>query len=177
MSDGTSLDDIEAGNVKNEADDEIMNAIMSDMNAIGGGNESRAPPPPPPPPPQQPIFYSPPPLPMYQPPPPQPPVFSAQYEQVDEEEEPEQPTYTAAPVSNSKKNTWASLFDRMRDPMIVGLLVCFFSLPALHTWISKRASWAYKVGGSLSWSGFLVQFAIVAAIFAAYQYSVDLLGV
>ncbi len=65
----------------------------------------------------------------------------------------------------------------MRDPIVVGLLVCLFSLPALHTWLAKHLSWAYKVGGSLSWIGFLLQFALVAGLFATYRQIAMVMGV
>jgi hypothetical protein len=170
MSDGTSLEDIESGNVAFTADTAAMNAILSDMNAVEEAPVYTPPPPPPAPEfhaPQQPQHYQPEPafptqLPMF----PQMQIHEMAYPQAP------QPTYekVEAPVPQStKKNSWSLLFDDMRDPIVVGLLVTLFSLPALHTWLAKRLTWAYKVGGSLSWIGFLLQFAIVAGLFVTYR--------
>jgi hypothetical protein len=190
MSEGTSLDDIESGNVRDTADDMVMNAIMSDMNAIV---EER-------PPLHSPEIYTPAPEPiqqpptyMFQPPPPMmhqqsmqfqqplhPPQygFNASYERVEEEPHASNnPSVATAAAPMPKKNGWADAFDWMRDPMIVGLLVSLFSLPALHTWLASRIKWAYKVGGSLSWIGFLIQFLVVGGIFSAWRYGVQMLGV
>jgi hypothetical protein len=192
MSEGTSLDDIESGNVRDAADNAVMDAIMSDMNAYV---EERHPPSseiytPAPEPVQQPPAY------MFQPPPPplsqmeapmMPPMFPQMgggggfgmqptYERI-EEESPASNSPPPASFSGPKRNGWADAFDSMRDPMIVGLLVSLFSLPALHTWLAGRAKWAYKVGGSLSWLGFIVQFLVVGGIFAAWRYGVQMLGV
>jgi hypothetical protein len=184
MSEGTSLDDIESGNVRDTADNAVMDAIMSDMNAYV---EERPPPSPeiytpPPEHVQQPPAY------MFQPPPPMQPPMMPMYPQMGGGGMGMQPTYERieeeSPASNSpppaptpKRNGWADAFDSMRDPMIVGLLVSLFSLPALHTWLASRLKWAYKVGGSLSWLGFIVQFLIVGGIFAAWKHGVHMLGV
>ncbi len=182
-SEGTSLEDIENGNVPHTADDAVMNAILSDMNGV---EEPVAPPvyiPPPPPPQPEPMY-----IPQHQPMPQhfQPPPFYAaggepMYEQV--EEPMARPVGSAGSgggvgvVAAVKRNGWSTLFDDLRDPLVVGLLVCLFSLPALHTWLAKRLTWAYKVGGSLSWLGFLLQFAIVAGIFATYRQIAIVMGV
>ncbi len=184
MSEGTSLEDIESGNIANTADDAVMNAILSDMNAIEEpqvpvytqqSQQSQQPQQH-----QQPQFPQLPP-PQYQQPDPFPPQYqqpmhqeshyfqqapSDMYEPV---EEPQVPTIPTSAPSLIKKNAWSQLFDDLRDPLVVGFLVTLFSLPALHTWLAKRLTWAYKVGGSLSWIGFLLQFALVAGIFATYR--------
>ncbi len=170
MSEGTSLEDIESGNVAYTADTAAMNAILSDMNAV-----EEAPVYIPPPAPPAPEFQLPPPQPPqpqhYQPEPSFPTQFPM-FPQFPQAQVP-QPTYEKveeAPVAPPlKKNSWSVLFEDMRDPLVVGLLVTFFSLPALHTWLAKRLTWAYKVGGSLSWIGFLLQFAIVAGLFVTYR--------
>ena len=179
MSEGTSLEDIETGNVTYSADTAVMNAILSDMNAV---EEAQ------PPPPQMPQYQPEPPAQMPPPPPiftqmqepvymqphmPQMPQMQAQHYQepnmslYEPVEEPQAPTHL--PPSPLKRNAWSQIFDDIREPLIVGLLVTVFSLPALHTWLSKRLTWAYKVGGSLSWIGFFLQFALVAGIFATYR--------
>ncbi len=173
------------GNVPHTADDAVMNAILSDMNAVEEAiHQPQAPvyiPPPPPPPPMQPQFQQPEPSfsthsdpyafdGMMQDPShhymqqPYQQQQQAHYEPVEEPAKGQQHT-----SGDLKKNSWSLLFDEMRDPLVVGLLVCLFSLPALHTWLAKRATWAYKVGGSLSWLGFLIQFALVGGIFATYR--------
>jgi hypothetical protein len=170
-SEGTSLEDIENGNVSNTADDAVMNAILSDMNGV----EESVP------------VYTPPPQPepMYMPPEPQ--HFQQPLMMMHPQLQQQQPMYEQveeAPVrhvgnvaATVKRNGWSTLLDDLRDPLVVGLLVCLFSLPALHTWLAKRLTWAYKVGGSLSWLGFLLQFAIVAGIFATYRQIVTVMGV
>ena len=187
MSEGTSLDDIETGNIRDIADNAVMDAIMSDMNGVV--EERYQPSPeiytPAPEPVQQPPAY------MFQPPPmmmqehQQPIHFQphqASYERIHEESEASYnysaPGPAPAPAALApKRNGWADAFDWLRDPMIVGLLVSLFSLPALHTWLASRMKWAYKVGGSLSWIGFLLQFLVVGGIFTAWRYGVQMLGV
>ncbi len=185
---GTSLEDIETGNVAHTADDAVMNAILSDMNAIEAPVQQQAPVYIPPPQQQE---YQPPQMPQYQEPmqfmQPEPSFSggfgqyedSQQYQQVAQQPQHQQQAHyeevneTVAPL---KKNSWSLLFDDLRDPLIVGLLVSLFSLPALHTWLAKRLTWAYKVGGSLSWIGFLIQFALVAGIFATYKQIMKVTG-
>jgi hypothetical protein len=181
MSEGTSLEDIETGNVAYSADTAVMNAILSDMNAV---EEAHAPPPQMPQYQPEPLAQMPPPPPIFtqmqepvymQPHMPQMPQMQAQHQHYQEPnmsmyepvEEPQAPTQL--PPSPLKRNAWSQIFDDIREPLIVGLLVTVFSLPALHTWLSKRLTWAYKVGGSLSWIGFFLQFALVAGIFATYR--------
>ncbi len=187
---GTSLEDIETGNVAHTADDAVMNAILSDMNAIEAPVQQQQAPVYIPPPQQQ-QEYQPPQMPQYQEPmqfmqpePSFPGGFgqyedSQQYQQVAQQPQQQQQAHyeevneTIAPL---KKNSWSLLFDDLRDPLLVGLLVSLFSLPALHTWLAKRLTWAYKVGGSLSWIGFLIQFALVAGIFATYKQIMKVTG-
>jgi hypothetical protein len=184
---GTSLEDIEAGNVAHTADDAVMNAILSDMNAIEAPvQQQQQTPIYIPPPQQQQQEYQPPQVPQYQEPmqfmqpePSFPGAFgqyedSQQYQQVAQQPQHQQQQAHYEEVNETvaaplKKNSWSLLFDDLRDPLVVGLLVSLFSLPALHTWLAKRLTWAYKVGGSLSWIGFLIQFALVAGIFATYK--------
>jgi hypothetical protein len=179
MSEGTSLEDIETGNIANTADDAVMNAILSDMNAI---EEPQVPvyTPPPPQQPPQPQFPQLPPPPYQQPDPfpqqyqPEPHYFEqhspqSQYQQQAQQQAIYEAVEEPVPTTSLKKNSWSLLFQDLHDPLFVGLLVTLFSLPALHTWLAKRLSWAYKVGGSLSWIGFLLQFALVAGIFVTYR--------
>ena len=182
MAEGTSIEDIEMGNVQHSADDSVMNAILADMNAAD----------------ETPMYIPPPQQPQYQPPPQQ-PQYQPQYEpqaqyqpqyqpQPQYEPQPqhqyqysepvqEQPTYEKVEIPTLKKNSWSVLFDDLRDPLVVGVLVCLFSLPALHTWLAKHATWAYKIGGSLSWIGFLLLFLLVAGIFATYRQIMTVMNV
>jgi hypothetical protein len=166
MSEGTSLDDIESGTIQYEADQAAMNAIMADMNALE----------PEPSVPSMPSMPSMPPMPPM--PPMQPPMqprepfqerFTAQYEPV-RSKEPNSVEFTP------KKNGWSQMFDNSRDALIVGILVCFFSLPALHTLLGKYLPWAYKVGGSMSWIGFLLLFVVSTGSYILYQTIVKKFG-
>jgi hypothetical protein len=94
--------------------------------------------------------------------------FTAQYEPVEPELKKANTANIAIP-DMPKKNGWSQIFDQSRDALIVGLLVCFFSLPALHTWLGKRMPWAYKVGGSMSWIGFLLLFVASTGSYMSYQ--------
>lgn len=181
MSEGTSLEDIESGNVAYGADADAMNAILSDMNAVE--EPQQAPVYIPPPQVQQPPQPLPAMQPQYEPEPnfqfPQFPQLqhnTPMYEVVEpmQSQQPQQVSHVSA--SATKKNAWSSLFDDIREPLVVGLLVTLFSLPGLHTWLSKRLTWAYKVGGSLSWIGFLIQFALVAGLFATYRQIMQVAG-
>lgn len=180
MSEGTSLEEIESGNVAYTADTAAMNAILSDMNAV---EEAPVYIPPPQAPqvqqPQQPQ-YQPQPQPQFVQEPFQPePAF--QFPQFQQFPQPA-PMYEAVeepkaqPVQSPKKNAWSTAFDDIREPLVVGLLVTLFSLPALHTWLAKRLTWAYKVGGSLSWIGFLLQFVLVSGLFATYRQIMQVAG-
>ncbi len=165
MSEGTSLDDIESGTIQYEADQAAMHAIMEDMNATespGLSSVAQMPaslPQMPPMPPMQPMMR-------------EPERFAAQYEPVESEPKKIKENFADIP----KKNGWSQVFDQSRDALIVGLLVCFFSLPALHTWLGKRLPWAYKVGGSMSWIGFLLLFVAAASSYMAYQMVVKKIG-
>jgi hypothetical protein len=165
MSEGTSLDDIESGTVQFEADQAAMHAIMADMNATEPDMPSMPSMPPMPSMPSMPPMM--PPMPPMMPPPQMQQYreeqFTAQYEPVQEKQKQVQESV------HPTKNIWSQLFDQSRDALIVGVLVCFFTLPALHTLIAKRLPWAYKVGGSMSWIGFLLLFIVSSASYMGYQ--------
>ena len=195
MSEGTSLEDIEDGNIQNEADNARMNAILTDMNGAGLVEESI---------PEQREMLPMQPQPMYQAPlqpqqptyyPQQPPMLP-QYPMGGAGGMPPgmygggmsggmhggmqgPPRYAVeeedAPAPRRKTNAWSTMFERLRDPIMVSVLVCLISLPAIHTFASKHATWAYKVGGTLSWKGMLLQSVLVAAIYALYKYGLEVL--
>lgn len=182
MSEGTSLEEIESGNVAYTADTAAMNAILSDMNAVEEAPVYI-------PPPQ--VQHQPQVQPQYQPQPQVQPQFvqepfqpeaAFQFPQFPQFPQPA-PMYEAVeepkaqPVQHTpKKNAWSTAFDDIREPLVVGLLVSLFSLPGLHTWLAKRLTWAYKVGGSLSWIGFLLQFVLVSGLFATYRQIMQVAG-
>ena len=173
---GTSIDDIESGQVENEADDARMREIMEDMNVDETANSE---------------------TPMMQhremPPPqrmsqmrnqlPAVPMYSAHMEMNNmyEEEEPQQqqPKYRRVntnKVVTPKKNTWSTVLETVRDPVFVTLLLCLLLLPAVHTLAGKHLAWAFKVGGELSWAG-LAFFSIIGGLlFGLYQYGMKMAG-
>jgi hypothetical protein len=174
---GTSLEDIEMGQVKNEADAATMREILALADMHTGGEESNEFPtggreefPTQQPPPRMPMPSAPMAPPMMQ----QYPQMHPQqmYEQsYDEEEEQQRPKYKVATVQSAapKKNTWSVVVDTIRDPLIVGVLVFVLSLPSLHTFVGRHASWAYKVGGQLSWVGLSLTALVGAITFGIYR--------
>ena len=162
---GTSLEDLDRGDVKNTADSEHMAAIVREMNASGayvegGGKAQQMPPMPPmqamqPMPPMMPGMGMPsmPPMPNY----------------VHVEED--------APTEYRprKKNLWSTIVDQIRDPMFVAVLVFILSLPVLHTLIGKYATWAFAVGGQLSWLGLLLKSVLAGILFGVYRIAMSLL--
>jgi hypothetical protein len=181
-SEGTPIDAIDSGEVPNTADAALMQSILRDMNASGAqvdeGQRQQAP--------QQ--------MPQYATPPPQyapqqqqqfmnmPPAMS----QMGLPPMPGGQGYNAPPPPHfmmdggekrpKKRNIWASILDRIRDPLVVALLVFVLSLPALHTVVGKYAAWAFAVGGQLSWLGLIALSALAGTTFGLYKASSDLLG-
>jgi hypothetical protein len=165
MSDGTSLEDLERGDVSNQADAARMQDILKDIDAPSaasgpmGGMPS--------------MQQSPGPMRMQQMPPMYDPrAFQQQQQQrqyvpVDEEEE-------VKPRAR-KSNIWSSILERLRDPLVVGLLVLILVFPALHTQLAKYASWAYAVGGQLNYIGLGAISLLAALVFGIYKVVSDLL--
>lgn len=154
MSDGTPLEDLESGSVSHAADAGRMNEILRDMNASGAEVASQAAPPtqpmgpmPPMPPMNHPM--------MYQQMMPAPPTNS--YVQVEDAPRPK------------KRNTYSSILSSMRDPLIVVILMFVLSLPVLHTFVGKYASWAFAVGGQLSWLGLGALSVLAGVLFGVIQ--------
>lgn len=162
-SDGTSIDALESGDVSNTADAGRMAAILRDMNSSGADvpNVQQ----------QQPL------PPQLSLPPPQParslpPVanYSQQYVE-------EGPRYVQdEPIQTKKKNIWTTIFDSIRDPLFVAILFFTLSLPAIHTFLGKYATWAFAVGGQLSWLGLFSLSAVAAIVFALYRGASSMLG-
>ena len=166
MSDGTPIDALETGEISSEADEQKMAAILSEMNSMGADGVAQQP---------QGQQYNPmaqmPPMQPMQPMPPMmmqqaPPMYQQQQYQkhyVPVDEEPEQVK------GKKKRNVWSSIMDRILDPIIVAFIVFVVSLPVLHTFIGKYASWAFAVGGQLSWFGLIALSIIAGIMFGAYR--------
>jgi hypothetical protein len=157
MSEGTPIDAIESGDVSDAADSQHMQAILADMNASGadianGPGISQGQQPMPPLRPQQPLMYN-----------PNPPMQMQQQRQYVDEPAPR------------KRNT-SSILDRISDPIMVAVLIFVLSLPVLHTYGARYASWAFAIGGQLSWLGLIVLSLVGGALFGIYRASRDILG-
>lgn len=168
MSDGTSLEDLERGQIENTADAARMREILQDIDAPsassaphgsipslpqGAGPMRMAPPMPP-------TLHMPS---MYN------PNIPPQYVPIADEDDEKRP-------SKRKGNIWSTILDRIQDPIVIFLLIFALSFPALHTQVAKYASWAYGVGGQLSWLGLAVISFLGAIIFALYRGVRDLLA-
>jgi len=161
MADGTPLESLENGDVQNTADAARMQEIMRDIDTPSGGaapmgtlpamQQSSGP--------MRPMMQQPP---MYNP---NVQMQQQQYVPVEEEE-----------TKPKKKNIWSSILDRMKDPLIVALLVFLLSLPVLHTQLAKYASWAFAVGGQLSWLGLGSVSLLAGLLFGVYRGVSDLVG-
>jgi hypothetical protein len=161
MSEGTPLDALESGNqIDNAADAERMAQLMRDVNASGGGLPDT---------PQtmnMPMVSAPPmrtassvasvaaPLPQSPP----------QYTPMEEEYRPR------------RKNFWGNLTDRIRDPIMVSVIVFVLSLPVLHTLLAKYVGWAFAVGGQLSWLGLIAMSLFAGVVFGSGQLLLHLIG-
>jgi hypothetical protein len=159
MADGTPLDILESGQeVDNAADAERMAQLMRDVNASGGLPEA----------PQTmnmprigaPPMRSAPASAMTRSPPPQP----QSYTPMDEEYRPR------------RKNMWGTITARLRDPLLVSVIVFILSLPVLHTQLAKYAGWAFAVGGQLSWIGLIAMSLLSGVVFGVSQGMANLVG-
>ena len=156
MSDGTPLDALESGDVANAADASRVQAILQDMNASGADTGSA------PPMISQGQQMMPPMMPhMSQMP--QMPRQQQHYVPIEDDRKP------------TKKNVWSTTLERIRDPLFVSLLVFVLSLPVLHIFLGKYASWAFAVGGQLSWLGLIALSLLAGLLFGTYKTASDLL--
>ena len=156
MADGTSIDALETGDIQATADSAKMAQIMADMNA-SGGVDMGAPPIPPmyAPPPQMTRMRNP--MPNYVP--------------MDEPSS-EQPR----PIIAKKRNMWSSITQGLHGPVIVGFIFFILSLPMFHTLVAKYATWAFAVGGQLSWIGLIVFSMLSGILFGIVNGLSHLLG-
>lgn len=164
MSDGTPIDALESGDVEHSADASRVQAILQDMNASGADVGA-----PGSPMPQQsqmmpPMGHQMPPMMLH-------PMAGAQHPQgrssqyvpIDDEER-----------KPMKKNVWSTMLGRIQDPLFVSLLVFILSLPVLHIFLGKYASWAFAVGGQLSWLGLIALSLLAGLLFGTYKTVSDL---
>ena len=162
--DGTSLESIESGDVANTADASRMQAILRDMNSSTEGSRVQMPPPP-----QMQDLQ---PMPARQPMPPMLQVSS--HDQVPMQRPPPPPQVQYVPIAEEeptqpKKNVWSSVLEQIRDPLFVVLLFFLLSLPVFHTFVGKYASWAFAIGGQLSWLGLGALALVAGIIFAMFR--------
>jgi hypothetical protein len=176
---GTSIEDIEMGAVKHEADSDRMKEILADMNVMEepvhhapSAPQTREY--------QQPPHYIREQQPQYRelPPPMDPRMSLDEYYEYEEQQKPRyRPVRKQEPVASSRrKNGWESAIELIKDPLIVGILVLLLSLPALHTFVGKHATWAYGIGGELSWPGLIVLSVFAAVVFGTYRSAMAWLG-
>jgi len=188
---GTPIDALETGNVPNAADASRMAEILRDMNASGaevaaGGSAA----PPPQMMPQAPQMQQMPQMmqqmqqmPMMQMPMPMNamgPVggMNGQIPMMVQQQAPQFVPYddgdSRAPPP--KKNMWSTFFDNLTDPIIVAILIFTLSLPVLQTFLSKYATWAFSLGGQLSWLGLIAKSLLGAVLFALYKMAAGAFG-
>ena len=161
MSEGTPLDALESGsdipNATSAADAARMEEIMRDLNGSSGMQQ------------ETPQSMNMPPVsapPMRHAPPPQRSVApSPQYMPMEEEYRPPR-----------RKNFWGSVTAKLRDPILVSVIVFVLSLPILHTHLAKYAGWAFAVGGQLSWIGLVLLSLLAGILFGLSSGVANLVG-
>ena len=158
MSDGTPIDALESGDVEHSADASRVQAILQDMNASGADVGAPGSPMPQMTQMMPPMGHQMPPMMLH-------PMAGAQsqgrsqhYVPIDDEER-----------KPMRKNIWSTLLGRIQDPLFVSLLVFVLSLPVLHIFLGKYASWAFAVGGQLSWLGLISLSLLAGLLFGTYK--------
>ena len=148
MSDaGTSLESLETGNIENSADAERMAAILRDMNAAAEDERE--------------------PMPSMVPRMPMPP--SDMGPPGGFVEEPAAPRATAPILKARKGNLFNTIFQKIREPLLVACLMFILSLPVFHTAAAKVVPWAFAMGGELSYLGLIVKSLFAGGLFAVIQ--------
>jgi len=181
---GTPIDALENGNVPNAADASRMAEILRDMNASGAEVAGGVAQPPPQMMPAAPQMTMPPQMAM--PPPQMMPMpmnamgpvggMNGQIPMMVQQQAPQFIPYDDTPVAAPKKNMWSNFFDNLTDPIIVTILIFTLSLPALQTFLSKHATWAFSLGGQLSWLGLIAKSLFGAVLFALYKIAAGAFG-
>jgi len=181
---GTPIDSLESGNVTNAADASRMAQILQDMNASGAEVASGSVPPPqmmqqmpqqqmPQMQPMQQMQMGQLPMPMG--------GMNGQMPMMVQQQQ-QQPNFVPYDDESSgsrngpKKNIWSNLLDNLFDPLIVAILVFTLSLPVLQTFLSKYATWAFSLGGQLSWLGLIAKSVLAGVLFALYKMAAAALG-
>jgi len=156
MSDqGTSLESLESGQVENTADAERMAAILRDMNAAEEVHQDREP------------------MPSMVPRMPMPPTNRPSSPFVDDasSEGTGKPEGTGKAEGTGKprarrSNFFATIFETIREPLVVACLMFLLSLPVFHTAAAKVVPWAFAMGGELSYIGLIVKSLFAGGLFA-----------
>ena len=100
---------------------------------------------------------------------PQPQMPPPQYMRAMEEEAEE-------PVE-AKKNIWSTVAEQIRDPILVICIFFLLSLPVFHTLLGQYATWAFAVGGQLSYAGLAVLSLLSGLLFAAIRLGCTFAGI
>jgi len=151
MSDaGTSLESLETGNIENSADAERMAAILRDMNAAADDGEQREP------------------MPSMVPRMPMPPSDMSRSSSsgggfVEE------PVASRGVQKPRKGNLFNTIFQKIREPLLVACLMFILSLPVFHMAAAKVVPWAFAIGGELSYLGLIVKSLFTGGLFAVIQ--------
>jgi hypothetical protein len=173
---GTPIDALDSGNIPNAADASRMAEILRDMNASGAEVANGAPS-------TQMMQQMPPPqmMPQMQQQMPMMPMggMNGQVPMMVQQQQQQQqqnfvPYDDDAPVP--KKNVWSNVLDGLIDPLIVAVLMFTLSLPVLQTFLSKYATWAFSLGGQLSWLGLIAKSIFAGVLFTLYKMSASALG-
>ena len=171
MDGGTPLSSLESGSVSNKADDALMKQILAEMDQAGAAVQG----------PVSPPMGG---IPTYSPHDdassgpirpgmmPQMPQYAPRNVYAEEPEEMPTKRYVAP-----RKNFASAILDWLRDPLFIGLMVFFISLPAIHTYGSTAVPIFYSVGGSLSWLGLTAKALFVACAFILFRSITYILGV
>jgi hypothetical protein len=163
-SEGTSLEALESNEITNSADASRVQAILRDMNASGAdvmeGSQQQGPP-------MQP-------MPSLHPMNTLPPPIDAR--QMDMAPRRLSSQYIPVEEAPRKPSLVSGLAERVRDPLFVTVLMFVLSLPMLHTALNKHASWAFAVGGQLSWIGLITLSIVAGLLFGIYKTTVDIFG-
>ena len=174
-SEGTSLESLESGDIQDEADASRMKAILRDMNSSNEGNSRHQDMPA-----SNPQFQDMQPMPARQPMPPMMPMsagrqqdsYSYKQSQGQQQEHEEDEDRYVEP----KRNIWSQMLEQIRDPIFVMIMFFLLTLPVFHTFLGKYATWAFAVGGQLSWLGLLSLSFLAGLLFAVFRGGCGLLG-
>jgi hypothetical protein len=173
---GTPLDALESGQVPNEADASRMAEILRDMNASGADVAAGQPQMPPQMPPPQMQMQQMPQMPMGGMNGQVPMMVQQHQQQHQQHQQNFVPYEDESSVVVPKENVWSNILDRLIDPLVVAVLIFTLSLPVLQTFLSKYATWAFSLGGQLSWLGLIAKSLFAGVLFALYKLAASALG-